>query len=477
MPLSSPGLGSNLDVNSIVSQLMSLERAPLTALAKKEAAFQAKISAIGSLQGALSALQTAATSLIPTPGTTPLQKFSSFRTVVGDATIATATTSSSAVAGNYTLEVTQIAKQHSIVSASGASTPFSGVDGTLPTGGTLTITLDTLPAGTTPTKTTDVTIAAGATPEQVRDAINGASAGISAVVINGTAGKQLVLTSESAGSNQFITLSGVAGLAYDPSAVPAPLTDPFVQSQAAQGSAFKLNGIAVTATTNTVTTAIDGVTLTLLKGPELPATSLTTTVAISKDTSSLTAGVNSLVKAINEFNSTAGSLGSYDAATRKAGPLNGDSTLRSAQNAVRSALSTVPADLASATLQRLADIGVVLQKDGKLTVDASKLNKALGDDLPGVAKLVSSYGTAVKAATDTLIGSGGLLPARSDGLNASIKSLDKQSEAISSRLTQIEARYRRQFTSLDTLISGMTKTSAFLQQQLASLPNLNNQGS
>jgi len=476
MPLSSPGLGSNLDVNSIISQLMSLEQAPLVALAKKEAAFQAKISAVGSLQSAVATLQTAASSLIPTAGTTPLQKFLTFKASVGDTTIATATTSSTAIAGNYTLEVTQVAKQHAIVSATGAATPFSGVGGTLPTGGTLTITLDTVPAGTTPTKKTDVTLADGATPEQIRDAVNNASAGVAAVVINGVAGKQLVLTSETAGSNQFIQLSGIAGLAYDPNAAPAP-SDPFTQTQAAQGAAFKLNGIAVTATTNTVTSALDGVTLTLLKGPEAPATSLTTTLTISKDTTSLTTGVNALVKAINDFNGTASSLGSYDAATRKAGPLNGDSTLRTAQNAIRAALNTVPADLASATLQRLADIGVSLQKDGKLTVDASKLNQALGNDLPGVAKLIAAYGSAVKTAADTLIGSGGILPARSEGLSASIKTLDKQSAAISSRLTQIEARYRRQFTSLDTLISGMTKTSNFLQQQLANLPTINNQGS
>ncbi|TXH27242.1 MAG: flagellar hook-associated protein, partial [Elusimicrobia bacterium] len=301
MALSSPGLGSNLDVNSIVSQLMSLERAPLTALAKKEAGFQAKISAIGSLQGAAAALQTAAASLIPADGVSPLDKFSTFKAAVGDSTIASATTSSAAVVGNYTLEVTQIAKQHVIVSATGAATPFSGTGGTLTTGGTLKITLDTLPAGTTPTKETDVTIADGATPEQVRDAINAAAAGVSAVVINGTAGKQLVLTSQTAGSNQFIKLSGVGALAYDPSAVPAPLTDPFAQTQSAQGAALKVNGIDVIATTNTVTSAIDGVTLTLLKGPEAPATSLATTLTISKDSSSLTAGINALLKALNDF--------------------------------------------------------------------------------------------------------------------------------------------------------------------------------
>ncbi|MBL8395769.1 MAG: flagellar filament capping protein FliD [Candidatus Accumulibacter sp.] len=468
MAISSPGLGSNLDVNSIVSQLMALEKAPLTALARKEAGFQAKISALGSLQSAVSGLQTAASNLVPTSGTTATQKFSVFKAAVSDPTIASASTTSSAVAGTYSIEVTQFAKQHSLVSASGSANPFSGASSTLPAGGTLTISLDSL-GGSSPHKSTPVTIADGATPENVRDAINAASAGVSAVVINGTAGKQLVLTSDTAGSNQFIKLSGIAGLAYDPNAA-VLATDPFAQTQTAQGSALKLNGIAVTASGNNVSTAVDGVTLNLLKGPEPPVTSLTTTFIISKDTSSLTTGVNALVKAFNEFRTTASSLGSYDAATKKAGTLNGDSTLRAADESIRGALGKVPPELTSASLQRLTDIGVTLQKDGRLQVDAATLSKAIGGDLAGVANLVAAYGQALKSAADGLTGSSGLIAARSEGLSSSINSLGKQSEVIASRLTQIEARYRRQFTALDTLMSGLTKTSTFLQQQLANLP-------
>jgi len=469
MAIASPGLGSSLDVNSIVSQLMSLEQRPLTVLAQKEAGFQAKISALGSLQGVISAVQSAATNLVPASGSTATQKFSVFKSSVGDPSMASISTSSSAVAGSYTLEVNQLARQHSLFSATGAATPFSGAGDTLPVGGTLTLSLDSL-AGSEPHSSTDISIADDASPEDIRDAINSASTGVSAVVINGIAGKQLVLTSNSAGSNQFIKLSGIAGLAYDPDAAVQPLSDPFVQSQAAQGSSFKLNGIAVEGVTNSVTTAIDGLTLTLLKGPEAPATGISTTLSISKDTSSLSSGVNALVKAFNDFQTSASSLGSYNAATKQAGALNGESTLRSAQNAFRTVLGNVPSALSGATLQRLSDIGVTLQKDGNLAVDAVALSTAIGDDLSGVANLVAAYGGAFKAAADGMVGSSGLIAARSAGLSASIVSLGKQSEVISSRLTEIEARYRRQFTSLDVLIAGMTKTSSFLEQQLAILP-------
>jgi flagellar hook-associated protein 2 len=102
MAIASPGLGSSLDVNSIVSQLMSLEQRPLTVLAQKEAGFQAKISALGSLQGVISAVQSAAANLVPASGTTATQKFSVLKSAVGDPTMASVSTSSSAVAGSYT---------------------------------------------------------------------------------------------------------------------------------------------------------------------------------------------------------------------------------------------------------------------------------------------------------------------------------------------------------------------------------------
>jgi uncharacterized FlaG/YvyC family protein len=192
---------------------------------------------------------------------------------------------SSAVAGTYLLEVTRLASQHVIASATGAASPFSGAGTTLPTGGTLTHIARQRAAAAARTRARR---SRSPTAPRRRMSVmpsTAASAGVSAVVINGTAGKQLVLTSDAAGSNQFITLAGNPSLAYDPNATPVPATDPFAQTQAAQGSAFKLNGIAVEASSNTVTTAIDGVTLNLLKGPELPATSVSTTLTISRDTS------------------------------------------------------------------------------------------------------------------------------------------------------------------------------------------------
>ncbi len=466
MAITVSGISSGIDVDSLVTQLMAVEQAPLTKLTTKQSTAQTKISALGSLKSVLASLQTAAKALVPATGKTATDKFSAYSASIADTSIASITANSSAVAGTYSLEVTQLAQAHQIASSASAFTTV-GTTTTLPTGGTLTISLGTA-ADSDATKTTSIAIADGATPEQIRDAINKASAGVSATVINGSAGKQLVLTGSTSGDDQVITLSGIEGLSYDGS---GSGVDEFSQMQAAQGSAFKLNGIAVTASTNTVSTAIDGLTLSLAKQS---ATGVATSITVTRSTSSLTTAVNAFVTAFNGFSTTASSLGSYNATTETAGTLNGDSTLRSAQNKMRSLLSNIPSEVSGSTYKLLSNIGVSMQKDGTLAVDSTKLSKAISDDFAGVANLVSAVGKAYSGAIEGLIGTEGTIAARTSGLNTTIKNYEKQYDVISARLEKIEARYRAQFTALDTLIAGLNSTSTYLTQQLANLPSYNN---
>lgn len=464
MAITVSGISSGLDVESLVTQLMALEQAPLTALTKKESAAQAKISALGTLKSTLSSLQTAAKAFVPSTGQTATEKFSTYAATIADTAIASVTASSGAVAGTYSLEVTQLAQAHRITSATSAFTKNASGDTVLATGvgGTLTISLGSA-ADADATKSTSIDIADDATIEDIRDAINEASAGVSATVINGTLGKQLILTGNTSGDDQIITLSGIDGLSYDGSGTGV---DEFSQTQAAQGSAFILNDIPVTASTNTVTTAIDGLTLNLTKESEA---GVATTITVSRSTASLTTAVNAFVTAFNSFNSTANSLGTYNATTEVAGTLNGDSTLRSAQNRIRSLLGNVPSDVSGSTYRLLSNIGVSLQKDGTLKVDSTKLNEAINKDFTAVAKLVSGVGSAFDDTIDGLIGTDGTIISRTKGLSESIKSVEKQYDVISARLVKIEERYRAQFTALETLISSMNSTSVYLTQQLANL--------
>lgn len=215
---------------------------------------------------------------------------------------------------------------------------------------------------------------------------------------------------------------------------------------------------------------VDGLTLNLLAAS---AEDATTTITVTRSTSNLTNAVNAFVKAFNSYVSTASSLGSYNATTKTAGTLNGDSTLRSTQNQMRSLLTNIPSELSGSSYQLLSNIGVSLQKDGTLAVDSTKLSDAVTKDFNGVTKLLSVVGSKFDAAVESVTSSTGAIAARTDGLNATIKRYEKQYDLIAARLETIEARYRKQFTSLDTLISGMNSTSAYLTQQLANLSNLN----
>src|SRR5690606_17284906 len=188
MAISSPGIGSNLDVNGIVTQLMALERRPLQALDRKEASFQAQLSAFGSLKGALTTFQTAVKSL------NDIDRFQAYKATIGDSSVATVGAANSAVPGSYSLEITQLAQAQKLVTAGQASA--SSAIGS----GTITFELGTISGGTFDAATgkyTDATFAAdgagsktvtiGATNNTlsgIRDAINAAKIGVTASIVN-----------------------------------------------------------------------------------------------------------------------------------------------------------------------------------------------------------------------------------------------------------------------------------------------------
>lgn len=476
--VSSLGSGSGLDLNGLLTSLMQAEQAPLTALQKKEASYQSKISAYGSLQSVLATLQTSAESLIPAITTTAESKYQTASVSIADSTIASATATSDAVAGQFSLEVSALAKAQRLVSPAGST----AVTNSLKSGGTLTIELGTLSgsAGSysyaaDSNKTLSISIAADSTLEQVRDAINNAASDgrVTATIISGTAGKQLLLSSGQTGLSNVMRLKGNAtlgtGFDFDPTGVS---TSNLSQSstdggQAAANAAFKINGIAGTSTSNTVSGVLDGVTLNLLK---TTATDTPTTINVTKDkTSTLTSALNAFIKSYNAANATMTSLGAYDAKTKKASTLTGNSTLRSAQSQVR-ALVFNTTQGGSSIYQRLSDIGVSVGIDGNLSLNSTKLSAAVAADYSGVANLVAKVGTGFKKGVEGLIGTSGTVTNATASTNSTIKDIQKREEQVALRLTSIEARYRKQFTALDTAVAKMNKTSSYLTQQLAKLP-------
>lgn len=456
--ITSAGLGSGLDIEGIISKLMRVEGQPLTALATKEAGYQAKISAFGALKGALSAVQTATKTLAT--GTTFTGKSASS----SDSTVLTASATSTAAAGSYSISVTQLAKFHAVRS----DTNFAATTDTFNTG-TLSIAIG---GGTA----VDVTIdSSNNTLAGIRDAINDADAGVTASIINDGTTNRLVLASKTSGSAGAITVAVTDDGSGGTHALTTLASASLVTTQTADNANLTINGIAITRSSNTITDAIDGLTLNLAKGTL--ASPGTATVTVAQNTGTVTAAVNAFVKAYNDAIKQIKSATAYDAANKKASTLTGDSTVRSIQSRLGSLVQAEVTGVAGG-IARLSDIGITVQNDGTLAADSAKLAAAIADPDKDVAALFSqttsgNEGIAVRFNTllDGIVGASGLIASRTDGITASIKDLGKRAEALQTRLLSIEKRYRAQFTALDSLIASMNQTSQYLTQQLANLPS------
>ncbi|TCS39193.1 flagellar hook-associated protein 2 [Paucimonas lemoignei] len=404
MALSSPGIGSNLDINSIVSQLMMIEQQPLTKIAKQEASYQAKLSAIGSIKSALSSFQTAVN------GLSDISKFQATKVTAGDTAVASATGSGSATPGTYALEVAKLAQAQKLASAGQSST--SAAIGT----GTITIDFGTISGGSFDSVTgkytgasfasngagsKTITIGSGDNSlAGIRDAINKAGIGVTANIVNdgGTSPYRLVLSNAATGqaNSMKISVTGDAGLQallnHDPAAEPA--SQAFTETVTAQNAEFKVDGVSISKPGNSVNDVIQGVTLSLYKTNAGSPTNIT----VARDTSAVSGAVGQFVAAYNKINATLNQLSAYDPETKTAAVLNGDATLRSIQTQIRGVLGTA-VENNSGAFNRLSDIGVALNKDGTLALDNAKLQKAMEKNFSDIADLFAATGKA----SDSLI--------------------------------------------------------------------------
>jgi flagellar hook-associated protein 2 len=451
--ISSLGVGSGIDIESLVTKLMAVENAPLTVLATRKTGYNNQISALGQLKSALATLQTAVKAFSTT------SSVYSYKGVVADTTVASATANSNAVAGNYSVEVQRLASTHKLVSAAGAN-PSAGGTLTIEIGSTVG-SVFTPKSGTSPV---NVTISASATLNDVRVAINSANAGVSATIVHGASGDQLVVTSLSSGETGQVRIGATAGLSafsFDPVAGTGGLT----QNAPGQNALVFVDTIQIANTTsNVVTDAITGVTLNLLKTNTGSPTQLT----VSNDSSALKTKMETLVKAYNDLGTLAKTFTKYDPATKTAGVLNGDTTVSQLLSQIRTAFFTVPGG-ASTSYQTMSSLGVQFQSDGTLKLDSTVLQTAMDTDFAAVAATVTSYGSAFDTTITNMLNTDGLITTRTAGLASQIKSIDTRSEDLQRRLDAIEKRYRAQFTAMDAMVAQLQKTSTYLTQQLAAL--------
>lgn len=464
---SSLAFGTNLDINTIVTQLMTVEKRPLTLLAAKQSAIDAKISSYGMLKSAFSTLQTAA------EGLSKADVFAARKATIADGNVATVAASTTATPGNYSIEVSSLARAQ--VTASAA---FAGGSSATVGSGTLTIELGSYSGGAftvNPDKTpVTVTIPNTATSlGDVRDAINAANAGVTASLLNDGTGTRLVIASKEGGTANTVRITandsdgdntdaaGLSRLTYDAS---TGGSSNMSEKVTATDALLKVNGIDVVSSTNTLTSTIEGVTLTLKNTNVGSPTALT----VSNDSSGAKAAVEKLVKSYNDAILTIKNQTAYNSTTDKGAALSGESTVLSLRSRLA---SVVTGEIAPGV--SLASIGVSVQKDGSLKVDSDKLATAL-DNGKAKALFVGSTGvTGLASRIDSMIAAAiddeGLIGNRLAGMDDAKKAMKVQEERLNTRMDLIEARYRRQFSALDSMISSMNQTSAYLTKQLASL--------
>jgi flagellar hook-associated protein 2 len=480
--ISSAGIGSGLDVNSIISSLMKVEQLPLNKLQATATDMQTRLSAFGQMQSLVSAFHDASV---------PLYSASSYaitNTNSSDASSVSAGSTTAAIPGSYAVSVSQLSSTQSVVSASGTG-QFANASEVVGSG-TITISLgawNTNPDGTLPASpaftpksgASDIVIPVGSgtdTLQQVADAINKAAGGVSATVVTDASGARLALQSTTTGaSNGFrvaiadsvptnTATQGLSRLAFDPQNGANAMS----LSQAAKDTKATINGIAVTTASNTLTDVVGGMTFVLSK-----VTSSPVTVNVTQNTDAVKTMLTSFVAAYNALTSFLSQATKFDPATKKGALLQGDATATGLQNQLRQMVSQPGS--ASSAFSTLSSIGIEFQKDGTLKLNDTKVAAAL-KNLPELTKAMSNVdsttpdknGFAKKIAdwTGGLLASNGTLPGKSKSIQKQIAANQKDQERLNTKLAAVETRLRAQYTTLDTAMSKANALQQYVSQQI-----------
>lgn len=443
MAISSAGIGSGLDVGSIVAQLVAAERAPAAArIDRDERRVDAQISALGSLRSAFDTLREAVAKLSSDDSARAR------KVTVGEDAGFAATAAAGAATGDYQVEVLALATAHKLSSAAHA-----GGDAVVGTG-TLTIA-----SGET---SIDVVIdSTNNTLAGIRDAINAAAggSGVSATIVNADDGAHLVLSAKETGVANALVVTASGGDGGLEALANASMTT----LSAAADARVEVDGMLRTSAGNRLTDLVEGVTLDLTEA----APGTVSTLSVSGDPSVLRGAAKAFASAYNRARDAIDKASSYNAGTNIAAALNGDAMVRGTARDLRDAISSAVTDLDA--------LGIAIDEDGRLQLDEAAFDKAIAEDpAPATRLFGGAAGSLVARLEGTLAGlldEDGMLDERDAGLKARNGRIDEQRLALDRRMAGVEARYRAQFTALDVLVSRMQSTSSFIAQQLANLPS------
>ncbi|WP_108446318.1 flagellar filament capping protein FliD [Halomonas denitrificans] len=442
--ISALGVGSGLDLGSLLDQLRSAERQRLAPIVEQKAEEEARISAFGRLQSGLEKFQAAVDTL------NDASTFSNLTAnVLGEGM--TATVSDQASPGSYEITVNQTARTGSLAST-GVSDPTAALVGA--GGDSLTLTFgDGSTSG-------PISLAEGDSLEDIRDAINADdTAGVDASIINDGTSSRLVLSSQESGAD-----AGIESMSF----ANASLAEDAATLQAGRDAELDINGIAITSASNTVEGAIEGVTLQL----EPAASGETFSLAVSPDTESLKEAVQDFVSAYNEMKSTVGRMTKATGDVETAGELVGDRTVRTIESRLNRDLTN---PIRSGDLEIMSSVGISLNDSGRLELDENKLDQVIADNPEGLqgffAGTTEDGGFAGRLASslDNMLDTDGMIERAIDSGESRIDRIEDRYDRTEKHINRTLERYRSQFSQLDGLIAQMNSTSAYLSQQLSAL--------
>ena len=453
------GLGNGIDFSQVVDQLVRVARQPVDRLTEKKTSLNSKLGDYSTLGAKLIALQSAADKLRLSTA------YDRAATSVSNTDVMTASGSSTATPGTYKVKITTLAQAHQVASKEAVAVGATTTDIVPGTSGTFTFHVG---SGASQT----VTLSATATLDDLKTAINDLGAGVTASVLNAGSetapGYRLVLTSTNSGESNVITIEAdTTSLNMTPTGSGVDTLQAAKDAEISVGSATT---VTLKRSSNTISDAIPGVTLTLMDATGTPTVQVNVTRdvgAVKDNIKALASAYNDVVKFINERNT-------YDIATKKGGIFFNEPTARGVLTQIRMALSSSVAGLSS--IKAVGEIGFKTERDGTITVDDAALDSALASKYSAVkdvfVKQTATVGIAqlMTNAVDALDdASGGALTLRKNGLTKQISSLTQEIGRKEDMLALYEDRLKRQYAALDGLLGRMQSQSGYLQATSSAL--------
>jgi flagellar hook-associated protein 2 len=456
------GLSTGMDTASMIDKLVSLEQQPLTNLQKQQTAYKAQVSQLGALASKLSALQDAANALKSggTLGVKATGANTSFAAVPG----------TGAAAGSYAVQVTSLA-----TAAKERSTGF--VQGATLQAGSLTLNVDGKDYSTDTGGNPTITWSAGATLGDVAAKIRASGAPVSATVLFDGQKSYLSITKRDTGyvpdgsplddgaSKALVVSDDLDQLGM------APLKDSNGADLLPKNAAFNIDGLSFTRSSNVVSDALPGTTLTL-KSAGGPAEDLT----LENDVDATQKRLQTFVDAYNGVMSFVQGQLDVSQGSDRTSSLAGDSTIKTLQRALQSLGTSI---VGTGSVRALADLGLKTQRDGSLTIDASVLSSAIARDPSAVDALFADENAGIAKVASALVDgydapSSGFLSIRQSGLTQQIRAMDDQAARMQARIDAYRATLVAQFTTMETIVGQYKSIGSFLTQQSNAASNGSN---